>query len=105
VTLHYKAFGEQGAAFYRAHTPCIDAVKASGVTYIIWCPGVMKSGQRSSPPPRTLLRADPAGLAAWDYVSYEDAAQVIVSACEASEFDNQHISALSPPPPPPKAEL
>lgn len=103
MTLHYKAFGEQGEAFYRAHTPCIEAVKATGVTYIIWCPGVMKSGQRSSPQPRTLLRADPAGLAAWDYISYEDAAQVIVSACEASEFDNQHISALSPPPP--KAEL
>jgi hypothetical protein len=30
----------------------------------------MKNGQRSTPPPPTLLFADPAGLAAWDFVSY-----------------------------------
>ena len=64
----------------------------------------MKSGHRSTPPPRTLIRADPAGLAAWDFISYEDAAQVIVtSACLSSEYDNQHISAVSLPAP--KAEL
>jgi hypothetical protein len=128
VTLHYKAFGPSGEGYYKAHTPCIDAVKATGATYIIWCPGLMKNGQRSTPPPKTLLYADPAGLAAWDFVSYracravaprimlsslqaaltrracaEDAAQVMVSAMQTAEFDNKHISALSPPAP--KSEL
>ena len=70
VTLHYKAFGPSGDGYYKAHTPCIDAVKATGATHIIWCPGLMKNGQRSTPPPKTLLFADPAGLAAWDFVSY-----------------------------------
>lgn len=70
VTLHYKAFGPSGDGYYKAHSPCIDAVKATGATYIIWCPGLMKNGQRSTPPPKTLLFADPAGLAAWDFVSY-----------------------------------
>ena len=82
--------------YYKAHTPCIDAVKATGATYIIWCPGIMKGGERSTPQPKTLLFADPTGLASWDFVSYEDAAQVMVSAAETSEFDNKHISALSP---------
>ena len=70
VTLHYKAFGPSGEGYYKAHTPCIDAGKSTGATHIIWCPGLMKNGQRSTPPPRTLLFADPAGLAAWDFVSY-----------------------------------
>ena len=70
VTLHYKAFGPSGEGYYKAHTPCIDAVKKTGATFIIWCPGLMKNGQRSTPPPKTLLFADPAGLAAWDFVSY-----------------------------------
>ncbi len=131
TTYHYKAFGPPGEGFFAAHSPCIEAVKATGATFVIWCPGLMKSGQRSTPPPKTLLYADPAGLAAWDFVSYrasarcrallaggikhqaltrspahcaEDAAQVLVSAAETTEFDNKHISALSPPAPA-KSEL
>ena len=120
VTYHYKAFGPAGDGFFAAHSPCIDAVKASGATHIIWCPGVMRTGARTTPAPKTLLFADPAGLAAWDFVSYgvclharscapagdsrgpprraEDAAQVMLSAVETTEFDGKHISALSPPP-------
>ena len=66
----------------------------------------MKPGTKTIPEPRTLLFADPAGAAAWDFVSYEDAAQVIVSAAEKSDYDNKHISALSPPKPAaPKTDL
>ena len=68
---HYKAFGPQGESFFNAHSPCIDAVKSTGADYIIWCPGLMKArGVKSSPPPPTLLQADPRGLASWDFVSY-----------------------------------
>lgn len=73
-------------------------MKASGANYIVWCPGLMKSGVRSQPQPKTLLFADPAGLKSWDFVSYEDAAQVILSAAETSQYDNTHITALSPAP-------
>lgn len=122
ATYHYHAFGPAGEGYFKAHTPCIDAVKQTGATYIIWCPGLMRDGARTTPAPKTLLFADPSGLAAWDFVSYracvvlpapssrpthstrralraEDAAQVMVSAVETTEFDNKHISALSPPPP------
>lgn len=62
------------------------------------------SGPKSSPPPHTLLFADPTGLASWDFVSYEDAAHVMVSAMETTEYDNKHISALTKAAAP-KAEL
>ena len=87
--------------YYNAHTPCIEVVRASGANHIVWCPGLMKSGVRSQPQPKTLLFADPAGLKSWDFVSYEDAAQVIellLSAAETNEFDGKCISALSPAP-------
>ena len=91
VTLHYKAFGPSGEGYYKAHTPCIDAVKKTGATFIIWCPGLMKNGQRSTPPPKTLLFADPSGLAAWDFVSYR--------ACSAPELVPASClqAALTPP--------
>ena len=78
VTLHYKAFGASGEGYYKAHTPCIDAVKATGTSYLIWCPGLMKNGARSVPAPKTLTRADPAGLAQWDFVSYRASHPVCV---------------------------
>ena len=90
VTLRYKAFGPSGEVYYKAHAPCIDAVKASGATYVIWCPGFMKSGQRSTPPPKTLLFADPAGLAAWDFVSYR--------ACQAPRSSGSRLQAALKPP-------
>jgi hypothetical protein len=70
VTYHYKAFGPAGEGYFAAHTPCIDAVKQTGASHIILCPGLMKSGQRSVPSPKTLLHADPSGLASWDFISY-----------------------------------
>ena len=71
-------------------------MKATGANYIVWCPGVMKSGSRSEPLPKALLYADPTGLPSYDFLSYEDAAQVIVSAAETSELDGKHVTALSP---------
>ena len=82
--------------YYKAHTPCIEAAKATGANVIVWCPGMMKNGARSQPQPKTLLFADPAGLKSWDFVSYEDAAQVILSASETGEYDGKCITALSP---------
>jgi uncharacterized protein YbjT (DUF2867 family) len=97
VTLHYKSFGASGEGFYKAHTPCIDALKATGATSLIWCPGLMKGGARkSSPPVEIRTTAAPAGLVAWDFVTYEDAADAIVRALEAgAAYDNTHFTAVT----------
>ena len=85
--------------FYATHQPCIDALRATGATYMVWCPGAMKArGKKSSPPPAPRLHHDAASAAAWDFVSYEDAAHAILEAVESgSTFDNKLFSAVSPP--------
>lgn len=96
VTMHYKSFGPMGEQFYSAHTPCIAALKATGAVHIIWCPGLMKGrGSKSAPPPPILLHAAPAGAAPMDFISYEDAADVILRAVETQEFNNTHIAAVA----------
>jgi nucleoside-diphosphate-sugar epimerase len=95
-TMHYKAFGPMGEGFYAAHTPCIAALKATGATHIIWCPGLMKSKcAKSASPPPILLHAAPAGTAPMDFISYEDAADVLLRAVETREYDNLHIAAVA----------
>jgi NAD(P)H-binding len=93
VTMHYKAFGKAGENFYRAHAPCIRAIQSTGATYIIWCPGKMDAAGKKSNPPLTIYTyATPTGVP-MDYVSYEDAANVIIRAIETSRYYNKHITA------------
>jgi uncharacterized protein YbjT (DUF2867 family) len=60
--------------YYNTHAPCIDAVKRSGVNFVVFCPGYMKSlGFKSNPMPKITVNR-PAG----GFVSFEDAAQVML---------------------------
>jgi hypothetical protein len=38
---HHESFGPEGINYFHAHEPCIEAVKNSGTTYVIFCPGVL----------------------------------------------------------------
>ena len=42
-----------------------------------------------------LLHAAPAGTAPMDFISYEDAADVLLRAVETREYDNLHIAAVA----------
>lgn len=96
ATMHYKSFGPMGEQFNSAHAPCIAALKATGALHIIWCPGLMKGRcKKSAPPPPILLHAAPAGAAPMDFISYEDAADVILRAVESHDYDNKHIAAVA----------
>jgi len=106
-TLHHVAFGPRGLGFYSAHAPCLDAlVAAAGPKAMAFCPGMMSArGRVSATPARTSAFAIPGGLAAYDFVSYEDAAVAILDAVEGTQFDGKFFTALSPPAPAPGREL
>jgi len=94
-TMHYKRFGEAGEGYFKAHAPCIKAVQDTGATYIIWCPGKMDAaGKKSSPPVDIYTHAVPPGVP-MDFVSYEDAADVILRASSTSDYDYDHIAAVT----------
>lgn len=95
VTMHYKRFGEVGEGYFKAHAPCIKAIQDTGATYIIWCPGKMDAvGAKSHVPVTIYMHAPPPGVP-MDFVSYEDAANVILRASETSQYDNQYIAAVT----------
>jgi putative NADH-flavin reductase len=92
---HWAKLWPPARAAYAAHQACIDAIRATEVNSIVFCPGLMKSlGAKSDPrvPVRTRYPADPSY---WG-VSYEDAASAILDAAEATEFDGKHITAVTP---------
>ena len=96
VTMHHVAFGPQGLNYFKAHAPCIEALIATEAPYIIWCPGYMKAvGRKSASPVAISTSAFPGSVKSMDFVSYEDAANVIVRAVEVADFDNKHITALT----------
>ena len=96
VTLHHLALGARGLGFFNAHAPCIAALLETKAPFIVWCPGWMQErGRKSSIPMKILSHAEPGSAAFSDFISYEDAADAIVRAVEASEYDNMHITALS----------
>lgn len=83
----------QGA--YQAHQACIDAIRNSGVDYVIFCPGRMgpsQSGQHRDDVASTVRVNRDAGPA----VTYEDAAWVILEAGTTDQWDHELISAVTP---------
>lgn len=80
-------------AAYTSHQACIDAIRATGVNHIVFCPPGMHSvGAKSSPPPTVRLRFPKDSM----FCSYEDAASVMMDAAETSAYDGQHITAVTP---------
>ncbi|KAJ3129180.1 hypothetical protein HK100_008781 [Physocladia obscura] len=81
--------GAQGA--YKSHQAVIDAIKATGVNYVVFCPSVMQSVGSPSFPKMAVRVNRPSG----DFVSYEDAAVVMIDAAEVSDWDGQLITSAT----------
>jgi len=98
VTLHHLSFGAQGAMYYNAHAPCIEAIKeslasSSDKKFVIFCPGLMKpAGAKSTPEPEIFTRCKPGQV---DFVSYEDAARAMVQVAVSGEWDNELVEAIT----------
>ncbi len=60
---------------YRTHGACIEAIRAAGINYVIFCPGRMASGGRRIADVRSTVRID---RDAGPVVSYDDAAWVML---------------------------
>ncbi|KAI3642922.1 hypothetical protein MP228_012477 [Amoeboaphelidium protococcarum] len=74
-----------------AHGKCIDAIRATGINYVVFCPGYMSGkGKKSSPMITPKINRD-----CGDHVSYEDAAHVMMDAAEKSNWDGELITAAT----------
>ncbi len=96
VTLNYVQLMPTAAwaeAAYLTHQACIDAIRAAHVTSVIFCPGVMSATGHRSADVAATIRIDRDG---GSFVSYEDAAWVMVEAATTSTYDGQLISAGTP---------
>ncbi|WP_062521928.1 NAD(P)-dependent oxidoreductase [Demequina silvatica] len=95
VTPAYVQFVSQwpaAEAVYRAHQACIDAIRDEGINYVIFCPGRMASIGHLSAEVRGAIRVNrPAGM----FVSYEDAAWVMLEAALTDAYDRELISAAT----------
>ena len=77
---------------YRAHQACIDAIKETGINYVIFGPGRMATAGHRSPDVRSTVRINRvAGMS----VSYEDAAWVMLEAAFTDTYDRELISAAT----------
>lgn len=95
VTPNYQRLLPMGGwveAAYRAHGACIDAIRATGINYVIFCPGRMGSAGRRSPDPGAAVRIN---RDAGPFVSYEDAAWVMLEAATTAAWDRQLVSAAT----------
>lgn len=94
-TPNYKTLGHLGSWVndaYAGHQACIDAIRDTGINYVIFCPGRMAStGYRSNDVRATVRINRDAG----PFVSYEDAAWVIVEAAVTDTYDRQLVSAAT----------
>eukprot|EP01124_Arcella_intermedia_P019739 TRINITY_DN27066_c0_g1_i1.p1 TRINITY_DN27066_c0_g1~~TRINITY_DN27066_c0_g1_i1.p1 ORF type:complete len:212 (+),score=5.24 TRINITY_DN27066_c0_g1_i1:87-722(+) len=92
VTPHWKQLSWPPAErAYHAHQAAIDAIVASGINYVVFCPAFMKSTGAASQPAVPVRINRPSG----GFVSYEDAAVVMVDAAEKGDWDRQLITAAT----------
>lgn len=88
----WKAFWEPAERAFQAHGACIDAIRATGVPHVIFCPAMMDSLGAKTPglPEIANIRVNrPSG----PFVSFEDAAWVMLEAAEGSQWDGQLVTA------------
>ncbi|MCI1257439.1 MULTISPECIES: NAD(P)H-binding protein [Corynebacterium] len=78
---------------YRTHQECIDLLEESGVTCVFFCPGKMGSAGHRSPGVAQTVRVN---RDAGRFVSYEDAAWVMLEAALTDRYDNLRVSASTP---------
>lgn len=79
---------------YRVHGACIDAIRQAAINYVILCPGRMASVGRRSADVRASVRINRDG---GDFLSYEDAAWVMLEAATTNTYDRELISAGTSP--------
>lgn len=96
VTDHWKelkpTLGDWIEGAYKVHGASIDSIVKTGINYSVFCPGKMDPlGKKSANIPASLnIRINrPSG----PFVSYEDAAWVMVRAASIPDWDRQHITA------------
>lgn len=74
-----------------AHGSCIDAIRRTGINYVIFCPAYMSArGKKSSPTAVPKINRE-----SGNFVSYEDAAHIMVDAAEKSDWDGELITAAT----------
>jgi putative NADH-flavin reductase len=78
---------------YKTHQECIDALSRSEATCVFWCPGKMDATGHRSPDVESTIRIN---RDAGAFVSYEDAAWVILEAALTTKYDNKKVSAATP---------
>ena len=96
VTPNYQSLRELGdwvEGAYRSHQACIDAIRETGINYVILCPGRMDSVGHRSPDVRSTVRVD---RDAGPFLSYEDAAWVMLEGAVTDTYDRQLVSAATP---------
>lgn len=75
---------------YRAHGACITAIQEAQINYMLFCPGRMAGvGKRSDNVQASIRINRDAG----PFVSYEDAAWVMLEAATSERYDRQLVSA------------
>lgn len=90
--LHLGSWVEQA---YLVHGRCIDLIQKAGIQYVIFCPGRMAGvGHRSANVQETIRINRDAG----SFVSYEDAAWVMLEAATTNLYDEKLVSAATPYP-------
>lgn len=90
--LRYRHLGSWVDNAFRAHGACIDAIRSSGATFVVFCPGRMLSvGKRS--PVQEIKDSIRINRDAGGFVSFEDAAWVVTEAATTTQWDGQLISA------------
>lgn len=71
---------------------CIDAIRETGINYMIFCPGRMTTHGHRSPDVRSSVRINRvAGMS----VSYEDAAWVMLEGALTDAYDRRLVSAAT----------
>jgi putative NADH-flavin reductase len=93
VTPNYKRLMHLGSwveGAYRTHGACIDAIRQARINYVIFCPGRMSSVGKRSQDVRSSVRINRDG---GGFVSYEDAAWVMLQAATTNTYDRELISA------------
>lgn len=95
VTPNFKQLLHLGSwveGAYRAHGACIDAIRNAGISHMIFCPGRMKNmGGRSADIAASVRINRDAG----PFVSYEDAAWVMMEGATTNRYDRQLVSAAT----------
>jgi uncharacterized protein YbjT (DUF2867 family) len=90
--IRWKEMWKPAESAFHAHGACIDAIRKTGVPFVIFCPAMMDSLGLKSPglPEVANIRVNrPSG----PFVSFEDAAWVMLEAAEGSQWDGELVTA------------